>query len=75
MISCPHAQGSLHVRIYRRHRQQGQSTVETLLLTSVLVIAIVWVAGDALWPGLADGLQAMQDRISAMSEDGVVDGH
>ena len=75
MISCPHVQGSLQVRIYRRHRQQGQSTVESLLLTSVLVIAIVWVAGDALWPGLADGLQSMQDRISAMSEDGVVDGH
>lgn len=75
MISCPHAQGSLQVRIYRRHRRQGQSTVESLLLTSVLVIAIVWVAGDALWPGLADGLQAMQDRISAMSQDGVVDGH
>jgi hypothetical protein len=65
----------LQVRIYRRHRRQGQSTVETLLLTSVLVIAIVWVAGDALWPRLGDGLQSMQDRISAMSEDGVVDGH
>lgn len=75
MISCPPGQRSFHVRITRRHRREGQSTVESLLLTSVLVIAIVWVAGDSLWPRLADGLQSMQDRISAMSEDGVVDGH
>lgn len=75
MISCPPALGRFHVRIHRSPRRRGQSTVESLLLTSVLVIAIVWVAGDSLWPRLADGLQSMQNRISAMSEDGVVDGH
>lgn len=75
MISCPPASGRLHVPIRRAPRRRGQSTVESLLLTSVLVIAIVWVAGDSLWPRLADGLQSMQNRISAMSEDGVVDGH
>lgn len=63
------------IRLHRRPGRGAQSTVEMMLLISVIVVAIVWLGQDTLWPELADGLQAMQDRIAAMSSDGVVDGH
>jgi len=51
----------------------AQSTVEYMLLTSVLVIAL-WVASQTLVPGLQSGLQSMSTDVQGMSEDGYVGG-
>ena len=45
-----------------------------MLLISVIVIAVVWIAGDGFWPRFSDGLQTMQDSLQSMTSDGVVDG-
>ncbi len=54
--------------------RRGQSTVEYVLVTSVIIIAVVWIAGDAFGTRFADGLQSMQDSLEDMTSDGVVDG-
>ena len=54
--------------------RRGQSTVEYMLMISVIVIVMVWVTGDVFWPNYADGLDAMQGSLKDMVGDGVVDG-
>lgn len=58
----------------RLGNRRGQSTVEYVLMISVIVIVTVWIAGDFFWPKYADGLDAMQGSLSDMVGDGVVDG-
>ena len=60
-------------RLVRRQRS-AQSTVEYVLMLSVITIAIAWIAGDAFWPTFQDGLQAMQHSMEDMTREGVVDG-
>jgi hypothetical protein len=60
--------------LHQRNRQ-GQSTVEYLLLISVVVIGVVFIAGDAFQTEFEGGLQAMQDKLGSVVEDGHVDGH
>jgi len=51
----------------------AQSTVEYMLLTSVLVIAL-WAVSQTLVPGLQSGLQTMSTDVQGMSSDGYVGG-
>lgn len=53
--------------------RRGQSTVELMLLISVVTIALV-AASYALIPDFKSGLQGQQQLISTMVSDGVVDG-
>ncbi len=54
-------------------KRQGQSTVEMMLLISVLAIAMV-VMAYALIPDFEAGLLGQQDVIKTMVVDGIVDG-
>ena len=65
-----------HFRSGWRTRRSGQSTVEYMLLISVLVIglSLIFTSNGTFTKDLQDGLHAMQDNISTVVEDGVVDG-
>ncbi|GEM_PF-4201257 len=52
--------------------RRGQSTVETVMLISVLAIAMVAMS-YALIPGLQGGLQGQQLMLSTVVDGGVVD--
>ncbi|MCB9761895.1 MAG: hypothetical protein H6739_18850 [Alphaproteobacteria bacterium] len=51
----------------------GQSTVEYVLVLSVLVVAM-WAAAQLFVPDYAAGLGAMQADLSRTTRDGVVGG-
>ena len=53
--------------------RRGQSTVEMMLLISVIAIAMVGIS-YALIPNFKAGLIGQQQVISTMVDDGVVDG-
>jgi Flp pilus assembly pilin Flp len=53
--------------------RQGQSTVEMMLLISVIAIAMVAIS-YALVPDLEAGLLGQQDVVKTMVGDGLVDG-
>ena len=53
--------------------RRGQSTVEMMLLISVIAIAMVGTA-YAFVPGFQQGLLGQQQVISTMVDDGLVDG-
>jgi hypothetical protein len=55
------------------HARRGQSTVEMMLLISVIAIAMVGIS-YALIPNFEAGLIGQQRVISTMVDDGVVDG-
>jgi uncharacterized protein (UPF0333 family) len=57
----------------RLSSRSGQSTVEYMLVISVIVIAM-YAAAQYLAPGLEGGLQAMQEDTRAYVEDGVIGG-
>ncbi len=56
-----------------RRSHAGQSTVEYMLLVSVLVLAMVAVT-RTLVPGLESGLQSMSSDVQGMASDGYVGG-
>ncbi len=51
----------------------GQSTVEYMLVISVIAIA-AYAAAQYFVPAYADGFKAMQEKTAQMSSDGVVGG-
>ena len=57
----------------RPNSRSGQSTVEYMLVISVIVIAM-YAAAQLIVPDLEAGMQAMQDDTKAYVEDGVVGG-
>lgn len=56
-----------------RARGQGQSTVEYMLVISVIAIA-AYAAAQYFVPGYTQGFQAMQQKTAQMTSDGVVGG-
>jgi hypothetical protein len=62
--------GESHFESWRTARA-GQTTVELMLLISVLVIAIYSVT-DLFWDPFADGLGEMQSDVADIVGDGVV---
>jgi len=52
---------------------QGQTTVELVLVISVIVLA-AWAAGQLLVPGLSDGLEAASSDVGEMTERGYIGG-
>jgi hypothetical protein len=54
-------------------RRAAQSTVEYMLVISVLVIGL-WAAAQALVPGLSEGLESMSTDVQSMTEAGYVGG-
>ncbi len=54
-------------------RRRGQSTVEMVLMISVIAIAMVGIS-YAFIPGYKDGLLGQQQVISKVVNEGVVDG-
>lgn len=58
--------------LFPRHRR-GQSTVEYVLVISVLVIA-AWGAAQVFVPSFQGGLNAMQSDLTDVTRDGVVAG-
>ena len=56
----------------RRRTRSGQSTVEYLLVISVIVIAIWRVTEDFFWDPFSDGRGALQDDVADVVGDGVV---
>jgi len=59
-----------------RRNRAGQSSVEYLLLISVLVMGLIWLLNDdSVFTGkLQSGLHSMQDNIDGYVSDGVVGG-
>lgn len=57
----------------RRRATRGQSTVEYLLLISVLVLAL-WAVSQALADGMEEGLQLMSRDVEDMAQEGYVGG-
>ncbi len=58
----------------KKHRSmQGQTTVELVLVISVIVLA-AWAAGQLLVPGLSGGLEAASSDVGEMTERGYIGG-
>ena len=59
-----------------RKRRVGQSSVEYLLLISVLVMAFYWVVieSNTIGEPMRDGMNGMEDGVSTWIDDGVVGG-
>ncbi len=64
--------GRLGPRLADRHRL-GQSTVEYMLVISVIAIA-AYAAAQYFVPGYAAGFKVMQQKTAQMTSDGVVGG-
>ncbi|MEE2750061.1 MAG: hypothetical protein VX519_01415 [Myxococcota bacterium] len=63
--------GQVQFRLRSRLYRAGQSTVEYMLVVSVLVIGIYY-ATETLRIPLGEGIGAMQEDIQTMVDDGVV---
>ena len=61
---------------FLRRNRAGQSSVEYLLLISVLVMGLFWLlSDDSVFTGkLQSGLHSMQDNVGGYVSDGVVGG-
>ncbi|MCB9741235.1 MAG: hypothetical protein H6741_16760 [Alphaproteobacteria bacterium] len=57
----------------RLRLEAGQTTVEYMLVLSVLVIAM-WAAAQLFVPSFQAGLRAMQDDVADDTREGVVGG-
>lgn len=57
----------------RWRSRAAQSTVEYMLLVSVLVVAF-WAAAQYLVPAWQTGLQSMTGNVQGMASEGYVDG-
>ena len=66
----------LDLKGHTRRRRGGQSSVEYLLLISVLVMGLFWLlSDDSVFTGkLQSGLHSMQDNVSGYVSEGVVGG-
>jgi len=58
---------------YAWRSRAAQSTVEYMLLVSVMVIAL-WSVSQLLVPGLGQGLRSMSTDVQGMTRDGYVGG-
>ncbi len=63
--------GQVQFRLRSRLYRAGQSTVEYMLVLSVIVISIYY-ATETFWEPLGEGIGAMQDDLHAIVGDGVV---
>ena len=76
-MAVPYRGSGLLTRRYPgslRGNRRGQSTVEYMLVISVIVIAVVAIVYQYFFPQYGKGLDAMQNNIETMTEDGVVGG-